>query len=310
MVQQPLISVLIPTFNVEKFIREAIESICNQSYRNLDIVVVDDFSNDSTYKILTEFASYDKRIKLYRNKENLGIVGTLNFALTQAKGLFIARMDGDDISYPQRIEILYNFLATNPLVGLVGSQTETIDESGNSVNFPKWPITEEKVYKGLRYKMSTVLHCWLARKEVYSTLCGYRIHTVEDYDFLLRMLTSGLRFTNVNECLYKVRIRIGNTVSIQGIKQRLSASYAWKLYNERIKNGVQIDTFSSENYNKAIKCTNFSAFCYQRSTSFLNMAVVNKHFKIRMAVCVLLSLLISPWMQGHYLFNRFIIKTL
>ena len=310
MVQFPLISVLIPTYNVEKFIKVAIESICTQTYRNLDIIVVDDFSTDSTHKILLGLALHDKRIKLYRNKENLGIVETLNFALTQANGYFIARMDGDDISYPNRIEKLYNFLALNPQIGLVGSQTETIDEEGNCINYPKWPTNEVKVYKGLIYKMSTVLHCWLARKEVYTILCGYRMPTVEDYDFLLRMLSSGLRFTNVNECLYKVRIRNGNTISIHGIKQRLSASYALKLYNERIKNGVQIDTFSSENYNKAIKCTNFNAFCYQKSTLFLNMAVVNKHSKIRIAIYIFLSLLISPWVQGSYLYNRLRIKTL
>ena len=134
--------------------------------------------------------------------------------------------------------------------------------------------------------------------------------TVEDYDFLLRMLSSGLRFTNVNECLYKVRIRNGNTVSSPGIKQRLSASYAWKLYYERIKNGSQIDTFSSENYRKAVKCTNFNAYCYRKSASFLNLALVNKQSKIRMAIYIFLSLLTSSWVQGHYLYNRFRIKTL
>ena len=310
MVQLPLISVLIPTFNVEKFIKVAIESICNQSYRNLDIVIVDDCSNDSTYSILIEIASNDKRIKLYRNKENLGIVETLNFALTQTNGQFIARMDGDDISYPHRIEILYNFLAANPLIGLVGSQTETIDEVGNSVNFPKWPITEDKVYKGLRYKMSTVLHCWLARKEVYTTLCGYRMPTVEDYDFLLRMLATGLRFTNVNECLYKVRIRNGNTVSTQGLKQRLSASYAWKLHNERIYKGLKTDSFSLENYNHAVKFTQRRSANYQRSANFLNRAMAKKHSLMKMLINISLSILYSPWIQVPFLINRLKLKRL
>ena len=310
MEQLPLISVLIPTYNVEKYVSEAIESICNQTYINLEIIVVDDCSTDSTFKILTDLATHDKRIKLFRNKENLGIVGALNLALTHANGEFIARMDGDDISLPCRIGILYNYLASNPQIGLVGSQTETMDEEGNSISFPCWPVSEEKVYKGLRYKMSTVLHYWLARTKVYKALNGYRIPTAEDYDFLLRMLSSGIRFTNVNQCLYKVRIRFGNTASLQGSKQRLSASYAWKLYVERMKSGNKTDSFSSENYNRAIKCSNFSALCYQRSATFLNKAAVSKHSKIKMALFICLSLLSSPWIQGHYLFNRYKIKTL
>ena len=310
MEQLPLISVLIPTFNVEKYVTEAIESICNQTYVNLEIIIVDDCSTDMTFKILTEFTKFDNRIKLFRNKENLGIVGALNFALAQANGKYIARMDGDDISYPHRIDILYKYLASNPQIGLIGSQTETIDEAGNSINFPKWPISEEKVYLGLKYKMSTVLHYWLARIEVYKALNGYRIPTAEDYDFLLRLLSSGIRFTNVNQCLYKVRIRFGNTVSLQGSKQRLSASYAWKLYNERLESGNKTDSFSTENFSRAIKCSNFSARCYQKSASFLNKAVVNKHSKIKMALYICLSLLSSPWIQGHYFYNRYKIKTL
>lgn len=310
MVQLPLISVLVPTFNVEKFIKEAIESICNQSYRNLDIIVVDDYSTDSTYIKLLDYASKDHRIKLFRNEKNLGIVDALNFALKQAKGRFIARMDGDDISYPYRIECLYNFLLSNPQIGLVGSQTETIDESGNSVNYPKWPITEEKVYKGLKYKMSTVLHCWLARKEVYTTLCGYRMPTVEDYDFLLRMRTSGLRFTNVNECLYKVRIRNGNTVSSQGLKQRLSALYAWKLHNERIKKGIKTDSFSLANYNQATTFSSLESANYQRSANFLNLAMVKRHSVMKMIMYICLSLIYSPRIQGQFLLNRVKLKRL
>jgi glycosyltransferase involved in cell wall biosynthesis len=310
MVQFPLISVLLPTYNVEKYIKEAVESICNQSYKNLDIIIVDDCSTDSTYNILVEYATRDKRIKLYKNKKNIGIVDGLNFALTQAKGEFIARMDGDDISYQYRIEHLYNFLALNPQIGLVGCQTETIDEEGNSLNFPKWPITEDKVYKGLKYKMSTVLHCWLARKEVYNVLCGYRMPKVEDYDFLLRMLSSGLRFTNLNECLYKVRIRNGNTASSQGLKQRLSAIYAWKLHNEKLKNETKLDSFSLENYNRATNFSHKSFINYQRSANYLNMAMANKKSRINMVFYIILSLLFSPWIQGQFLFNRLRLKRL
>ncbi len=91
-----IVSVLIP---VEKYVKEAIQSIQNQTYKNLEIVVVDDGSIDNTYKIVEELAKEDNRIKLYKNKQNLKIVN-------YAKGEYILRMDGDDISTPDRIETL------------------------------------------------------------------------------------------------------------------------------------------------------------------------------------------------------------
>ncbi|WFT52817.1 glycosyltransferase family 2 protein [Acinetobacter baumannii] len=108
--EQPLISVLIPVYNVEAFVKEAVSSICNQTYKNIEIIVVDDCSTDNTYNIVAELAIIDPRIRLYKNDKNSKIVKTLNFALEQAKGEFIARMDGDDISTPERLEKQLEFL--------------------------------------------------------------------------------------------------------------------------------------------------------------------------------------------------------
>ncbi len=99
-----LISVIIPVYNVQSFVEEAILSICNQTYRNLEIIVVDDCSTDETYTIVENLVKKDSRIKLFRNRKNSKIVKTLNFALEQANGEFIARMDGDDISSLLRLE--------------------------------------------------------------------------------------------------------------------------------------------------------------------------------------------------------------
>lgn len=123
----PLISVLIPVYNVEAFVKEAILSICNQSYKNIEIIVVDDCSTDNTYNIVAELVPNDARIKLFKNNKNSKIVKTLNFALEQSKGDFIARMDGDDISAPQRLEKQLNFLLKHPQYALVGSHVTTID---------------------------------------------------------------------------------------------------------------------------------------------------------------------------------------
>jgi glycosyltransferase involved in cell wall biosynthesis len=95
----PLISVIIPTYNVENYIIDSVNSIINQTYKNIEIIIVDDNSNDNTFKILNSLKELDSRIKLYKNNKNLKIVNTLNFAISVSSGEYIARMDGDDISY-------------------------------------------------------------------------------------------------------------------------------------------------------------------------------------------------------------------
>jgi len=127
------VSVIIPVYNVEQFVLEAIQSIQNQTYKNLEIIVIDDGSVDDTYKIVEKLAKDDNRIKLYRNEKNLKIVKTLNRALTIAKGEYIARMDGDDISAPDRIEKKVKFLELNNDYDLVGCSMVAIDIEGNKI---------------------------------------------------------------------------------------------------------------------------------------------------------------------------------
>ena len=98
-----LVSVIIPVYNVEKFVEQAIVSIIKQTYKNLEIIVIDDGSSDATYQIVADLATQDPHIKLYKNERNLKIVKTLNRALSLAQGEYIARMDGDDISALDRI---------------------------------------------------------------------------------------------------------------------------------------------------------------------------------------------------------------
>ena len=125
----PLISVLIPVFNVEPFIQEAIQSIQLQTYSNLEIIIVDDCSTDSTYTICCEIAKSDSRIKLYRNSYNMKIARSLNFAFSKSNGDFIARMDGDDVSLPNKLEIQFNYLLLNQNVDLVGTNYLLVDEN-------------------------------------------------------------------------------------------------------------------------------------------------------------------------------------
>src|SRR5687768_10903867 len=101
MVTSPLVSVIMPVFNCERYVRAAIQSILSQEYTNLELLICNDGSTDNSLKEIRKFS--DKRIRLFINKNNVGSLATRNYLLTQAKGFFIAMQDADDISMPQRL---------------------------------------------------------------------------------------------------------------------------------------------------------------------------------------------------------------
>lgn len=114
-----MITVLMPLYNGELYVRQAIESILNQSYRNLELLIIDDGSTDAGLNIITHMR--DDRIVLLRNPSNIGVAATLNRGLEAARGRYIARMDADDISLPDRLERQVRFMDEHPDVGIAGS---------------------------------------------------------------------------------------------------------------------------------------------------------------------------------------------
>jgi len=126
----PLISVVMPTYNGERFLQPAIESILSQSFRDFELLVMDDGSTDRTPDILREFAARDGRIIVLTNLHNLGIAAATNRGLAAARGEYVALQDHDDISLPHRFQKELDFLRSHPDIALVGSAATLIDESG------------------------------------------------------------------------------------------------------------------------------------------------------------------------------------
>lgn len=126
----PAISVLMPTYNGERFLRPAIESILNQTFPNFELIVIDDGSTDNTPHILSEFN--DTRLTVLTNPKNSGIAAATNRALAAARAEYIALQDHDDISLPHRLQTQLDFLNTHPEIALVGSAATLIDENGTA----------------------------------------------------------------------------------------------------------------------------------------------------------------------------------
>lgn len=142
-----MISIIMPTYNNARYLSEAIDSILNQTFTDFEFIIVNDHSIDETAAILARYAYQDTRIHVIENNKNLGVARTLNRGIGIAQGEYIARMDSDDISLPDRFEKQVVFLDANPDVGVLGTQTLFIDENGQFCEQMTWekPATHNRL---------------------------------------------------------------------------------------------------------------------------------------------------------------------
>ena len=210
---KPLVSILLPVYNAECYLRTSLDSTLAQTYENIEVICVDDGSSDSSLKILRKIARTDKRVKVFRNTKNQGIGYTANKALRQAKGEFIARMDADDVMLPDRIEKQVSFLQSNKEVVLVGGQCVVINEDGEEIGEKKNPQLHKDIYKLMFTTMSvqnpTVM---INRKLVPESALKLdtKLHPVDDLDMLFKLFNYG-KFANLPDNVLKYRVYKGSS---------------------------------------------------------------------------------------------------
>jgi|WetSurMetagenome_2_1015567.scaffolds.fasta_scaffold93515_2 glycosyltransferase involved in cell wall biosynthesis len=193
--QNPLISVILPVHNADKFLFEALESLRYQTYSHFEVIAIDDASTDKSYEILKKYAKIDLRFHIYRQKTNLGVANTLNFGLTKAKGHFIARMDADDFSLPNRFQKQVNFLLKHPGVVVVGGQCLTIDKNSLVTGKKVFPTTHIGI-NDLMYTSNPIQHpsIMINRDLLPANFTWYNPHLTpaEDLDLYFRLGKFGL----------------------------------------------------------------------------------------------------------------------
>jgi glycosyltransferase involved in cell wall biosynthesis len=159
--QKPLISILLPVHNSTLTLGECVLSLFNQTYENIEIIAIDDFSSDKSYSILNNLKKNDKRLRVYKNVKRYGVAVTLNRLVKKAKGNFIAFMDTDDVSSPNRLKKQLNFLLNNTDIVAVGSQCTFIDEKGKKIGRSDFPTANTLIHSnplhGISMQFETVL---------------------------------------------------------------------------------------------------------------------------------------------------------
>jgi glycosyltransferase involved in cell wall biosynthesis len=133
MLRLPSVSIVMPVYNVESTLPEAITSILWQTFHDWELLLIDDGSSDSTLALAKEFQSRDIRIRVFTNEKNMGLASCLNQAIGYAQGKYVMRMDGDDVSYPERIERQIQFMDTNHAVDLLGTGAVVFDDQGGAI---------------------------------------------------------------------------------------------------------------------------------------------------------------------------------
>lgn len=212
----PRVSVIMPAYNSEKYISEAIESILNQTFTDFEFIILNDGSTDNTQKIVKEYAKKDKRIKFIDNKKNKGLVSVLNQGIDLAQGEYIARMDSDDISLPTRFEKQIEYMDKHPECGILGTWYKVFGKK------------EEEVKHPLNIKILDLMDsCYIGHPTVFirkSVLDKYNFkynkeyNCCEDYE-LWSCLVFVTEIHNLPEILLKYRWH-GNNISVEHAKKQ------------------------------------------------------------------------------------------
>ena len=297
---KPLISVVMAVYKEPiEYLDLAIKSILNQNYSDFEFVIVLDCpDNDDALQLIECYMEHDSRVILIKNENNIGLAMSLNKAIERCSGDFIARMDADDVSRPERFSVQLKFLISNPKVDLVGSSITQINEKGEFLGIVTPPNLNKYDAKNIIHYRTISFHpTWFARKKIFKDLNGYNnLTAAQDYDLLFRAVVNGMVIKNVEDVLLDYRLTGLNVSVTKGLIQLKSKSFVKKY----CKRG---DGFDLEKYEKSIKTSRLFSMMHSFSIKLLVSAkhersILSKYVKI------FLSFLLSPYQFKNFLLQR------
>lgn len=240
------VSIIIPCYNQEKYISDAIDSALNQTYKNVEIVIINDASTDNSRQIISEFAQKYKNIIFLNNEKNKGVVYSRNTAIEASSGSYILPLDGDDKIEPTYIEKAIKILKNNSNIGMVYCN---VDRFG----------TKTKKWKNTKFEESTFLFgehaiiCGaLFRKEDFNRFGKYKermIYGYEDWDLWLTFYENGLKPYKIPEVLYHYRLTKNES------RSDLVQKHSLEMYKELVKNHLDLYLNNEQTINKLFRNT-------------------------------------------------------
>ncbi len=206
------VTVLLPVYNAAEFLREAIDSILSQTFSDFELLIINDGSTDSSAQIIASFA--DKRIRVLNNERNIGIIATLNRGIEEARGEYIARMDADDISFPERLSKQVQALDSDPHISVISCFVDFINVDGRVTgvwNTDRTTVSEKEI-RTMMMRTNCIAHpgVMMRREIALKFLYNSQQKGTEDWDLWMRMLASGFKIAKLPEVLLHYRIHPGS----------------------------------------------------------------------------------------------------
>ena len=266
------------TYNCERYVSESINSILNQTYKNFEFLIIDDCSKDKTALIVKELSLNDSRIKIFNNKKNIGLTKSLIKLTKFVKGDFIARIDGDDISFSNRFEEQIKWFKKNPKGILLGTSGIKIHEDGNKIkdlNIP--PLNSSKIVKKLIFTNFYLHSSMMFKKIPFLKVGGYRKFFTfsQDYDLWCRMSKIG-EIGNLAKNLIKIR---SHEKSISFKKKNKQSVFALIASCLNYKDTLKLNRHNEQSFLKYIK-NQKDLKTHFRSLRYLYSLNLPKKFKL------------------------------
>ncbi len=252
--ENPLVSVLFPCYNVEKYVEKALLSLINQTYHNIEIITINDCSSDGTKNILEKYAQIDNRVKLYNNEVNLKLIKTLNKGIGLCSGKYIARMDADDISLPERIEKQVRFLEKNSDYDVVSTMFYAFKNGTKRKSLYRNPTKFEDLQAALLFN-SVICHpAAMIRKTLFTELNlrfeDAYIH-VEDYALWSKALYL-TKLANLDEAMLMYRVHENQISTVYNKEQSENKKEVFKIHCEKLN--LPVDSHSMDIYASVAEC--------------------------------------------------------
>lgn len=236
----PVVSIIIPTFNRDKFIGAAVESILEQTYQDFEIIIVDDGSTDRTAEVIRLFPA-DKLIYIYQT--NCGRSNARNYALSIARGRYIAFLDSDDLYLPGKLELQVNYMTEHPEVDMIYTSAYCMDENGNSINHHYDAKVSGRIYKDIAFfvPVTITLPTVMVRRKVFDKVGGFdeKMERFEDTD-MWRRISKHFFIGAIAESTCKLRTHRDNSLISQDPQKIVKAVdyYASKIFRDDADVGI------------------------------------------------------------------------
>ena len=317
MTLKPKLSVITPVYNREKYLPECIESILNQTFEDFEFILIDDHSTDGTSKIIKEYELKDNRIKFLSNKLNIGATQSFNNGLKISVGKYIARMDSDDISLPDRFQKQIDILENWDELEVIGTGAILINGNGVEIGRKKFPSDYKKIKKILMTGVPVFDPSVIIRSETLKRIGGFdnRLAPADDYHLWLSLFKNKKLISNLNDYLIKYRIHETNLSKLQLSEQLKKTFIAKKIYESKLSIDDYLQTYKNDHLNE-FETIIVKKWKNRETTYQDTIAILNIYFKDKKTIDrsnqnkILILLQVLFYKKKFTIFFKYLIKFL